>query len=156
MSFSATCVLTCVHLCAAAGAPSSGTVGSLESKAKTLLGLEWQYWAAIIAGLGGVLLLFYCTKDCCPFWSWTKTLVRLAWFVLKCGCKCGWCLLKLMPRGDAPDAVRKEEVLILPLFFLGGFYTAAHLPGTTALINSEAVQIIRLLTPELKVRCTAT
>ncbi|CAL5227659.1 g10665 [Coccomyxa viridis] len=94
-----------------ASAPSSGTVSSLESKAKTLLGLEWQYWAAIIGGLGAVLLLlFYCTKNCCPFWSWTKTLVRLAWFVLKCGCKCGWCLLKLMPRSDAPDSIRKEEL----------------------------------------------
>ena len=81
-------------------------------KAKTLLGLEWQYWAAIISGLGAVLLLFYCTKNCCPFWSWTKTIVRLAWVVLKCGCKCGWCLLKLMPRGDAPGAIRKEEVCI--------------------------------------------
>lgn len=97
----------------AASSPGTGAVGSLETKAKTLLGLEWQYWAAIIAGLGGVLLLFYCTKNCCPFWSWTKTLVRLAWFVLKCGCKCGWCLLKLMPRGDAPAAIRKEEVRFL-------------------------------------------
>ena len=98
---------------AAASSPSTGPVGSLETQAKTLLGLEWQYWAAILSGLAGVLLLFYCTKNCCPFWSWTKMLVRLAWFVLKCGCKCGWCLLKLMPRGDAPATIRKEEVRLL-------------------------------------------
>ena len=101
---------------AAAGAPSSGTVGSLEARAKTLLGLEWQYWAAIISGLAGLLLLFYCTKNCCPFWSWTKTLVRLAWFLLKCGCKCGWCLVKLVPRGNTPDALRKEEVRTLTTY----------------------------------------
>ncbi len=112
-------------VCAAASAPSSGTVSSLESKAKTLLGLEWQYWAAIIGGLGAVLLLlFYCTKNCCPFWSWTKTLVRLAWFVLKCGCKCGWCLLKLMPRSDAPDSIRKEEVGVLTPFI--PYLSATH------------------------------
>ena len=106
---------------AGASAPGgSTTVTALETRAKTLLGLEWQYWAAILSGLAGVLLLFYCTKNCCPFWLWTKMLVKLAWFVLKCGCKCGWCLVKALPRGDSPEALRKEEVRhpVSPLLML--------------------------------------
>lgn len=97
---------------AGAAAPGSSTysVTAIETKAKTLLGLQWQYWLAVFSGLGGFLLLLYCTKNCCPFWSWFKTAVRIAWFLFKCGCKCGWCLLKMMPRGDTPESIRKEEV----------------------------------------------
>ena len=115
------CALKALADGAGASAPGgSTTITALETQAKTLLGLEWQYWAAILSGLAGVLLLFYCTKNCCPFWSWTKMLVKLAWFVLKCGCKCGWCLVKALPRGDSPEALRKEEVRhpVLPLLLL--------------------------------------
>ena len=107
-----------IHLCAGSPAPSNSTMTTIETKAKSLLGLDWQYWAAILSGLGGVLLLFYCTKNCCPCWSWTKTAVRLAWLVLKCCCKCGWCVVKMLPRSDSPEAIRKEEVGALVLALL--------------------------------------
>ena len=124
-------------LTARAGANAPGgstTITALETQAKTLLGLEWQYWAAILSGLAGVLLLFYCTKNCCPFWSWTKMLVKLAWFVLKCGCKCGWCLVKALPREDSPEALRKEEVghPVFPLRLL------ASVPSTQLQLNADS------------------
>lgn len=101
---------------------------AIENSAKKLLGLEWQIWAASLSGLAGVVLLLYCTKNCCPFWSWAKTAVQMAWWLLKCGFRCGWCLVKLLPRGDSAQSIRKEEARsLLPVFFntlLGN--TSAH------------------------------
>ena len=54
----------------------------MKARVNTFLGLHWQVWASIICTSGGILLVFYLTKGCCPFWAWSLTIMKLGWTLM--------------------------------------------------------------------------
>lgn len=65
-----------------AGDAANSAEGSAKARVQTFLGLHWQAWASIVCTSGGILLLFYVTKGCCPFWAWSLTIMKLGWTLM--------------------------------------------------------------------------
>lgn len=101
-----------------AGGNSTTPASAVATRVKAFLGLQWQKWCIVLGTVAGVLIAFYALKNCLPCWSWSKTLVRIVWGLLKCMFGCCCCLVKSLPRSDSPAAIRKEEVGTLPLCLL--------------------------------------
>lgn len=103
------------------GAGNSTTPATaVATKVKAFLGLQWQKWCIVLGSIAGVLILFYALKSCLPCWSWSKTIVRLVWSLLKCLFGCCCCIMKALPKSNSPEAIRREEVgsrFLLFIFF---------------------------------------